>query len=166
MTDSNADDKTIYASNDMGSPSRFRRFNEGLYLVKHAEKIDLVDSLPPQMVKQYRKVAAQFTELRRDEFIRVRDAERAKPKHERTPHYIDPQGRLVPYSRADIERNRAAMKLPIPDTEPTYEEHVQGITKEQKEAKMKAGKDAKVDEFELAAIDKLTEEQRRDPYFR
>lgn len=90
----------------------------------------MVQHLPPLMVKQYQKVAKDITKMRRDEFIKIRDEERAKPKHERTPYQLDERGRLVPYDKELVQRNRAAMKLPIPETEPTYDEFKQGITQE------------------------------------
>ena len=120
---STQDGDVVNSAYNMGSPTRFRRFNEGLYSLKHAEKNEMLEHLPPRMLKQYRKVAANVTQQRRTEFIQIRDAERAKPKHERTPYFLDERGRLVPYDKDLVAKNRAAMKLPIPETEPTFEEH-------------------------------------------
>lgn len=48
------------------------------------------------------------------------------PEELRTPHYFDKDGQLRAYSLEQIEEHRKKSRIPIPSTEPTYQEWKEG----------------------------------------
>lgn len=51
-------------------------------------------------------MADATVKYRRGEFEKLKKEHKAKPKHERIPHYLDSEGNIKPYSQQELNADR------------------------------------------------------------
>jgi hypothetical protein len=74
-----------------GSREAYKRSNENLYNLQHATKRDRL-SKRDNNLEMLKEQAAATTRYRRDYFLKVQNEQRALPKEQQVPHYLDKNG--------------------------------------------------------------------------
>ena len=87
----------------LGHPDLYRQSNENIYNIRHASHGKHGPLGPAPLLRTYKAMAQQMTELRREQFKRVQKEQFSLPAELRVPHYLDKNGELKAYSQEEIE---------------------------------------------------------------